>query len=56
MKSFHRLQYEPIKIKKYKEPSPCPSPCVYFLIDKNEIVYVGQSIALLSRIRDHKKK
>jgi hypothetical protein len=28
-------------------------PCVYFLIEKTEVVYVGQSVNLLSRVGSH---
>lgn len=29
-------------------------PCVYFLIDGSEIVYIGQTVNFLSRINSHK--
>jgi len=32
-----------------------PPPCVYFLIDVNEIVYVGQTINIYSRLLDHER-
>jgi len=52
MKSFHKLQHESIKLKKYSKVEPC----VYFLIDKNEIVYVGSSINLSIRLPGHATK
>jgi len=32
-----------------------PPPCVYFLIDKNKIVYVGQTVNIYMRMKDHEK-
>ncbi len=31
-------------------------PCIYFLVRKKEVVYVGQSISLMSRIQGHGDK
>ena len=32
-----------------------PQPCIYYLIDaRNEVVYVGQTLNLQSRLREHK--
>lgn len=37
-------------------PPPRIGPCVYFLFDGDEIVYVGQSIDLQNRLRGHEFK
>jgi hypothetical protein len=34
----------------------CEDPCVYFLIRDNVVVYVGQSITLAARLRQHTDK
>lgn len=32
-----------------------PQPCIYYLIDsRNEVVYIGQTLNLQSRLREHK--
>ena len=44
---------ELIGIKEKLKELGSPPPCVYFLIDVNEIVYVGQSINVYNRIATH---
>lgn len=31
----------------------CNKPCVYFLFDRTELVYIGQSVQLLGRLQQH---
>jgi excinuclease UvrABC nuclease subunit len=39
--------------KKLKEYNRVSSPCVYFLVQNDEIVYVGQTLNINSRIEHH---
>ena len=34
----------------------CEDPCVYFLIQRNKVVYVGQTICLANRAKQHTDK